>query len=73
LVRSLRSIKSAGRQHDHLCCHLFLPCLLVEHKLSIALRIADKMYVMGHGEIVYEGTPQDFLARSDIRKEWLEV
>jgi branched-chain amino acid transport system ATP-binding protein len=47
--------------------------LLVEQKLSIALRIADKVYVMGHGEIVYEGTPQDFLARSDIRKEWLEV
>jgi branched-chain amino acid transport system ATP-binding protein len=47
--------------------------LLVEQKLSIALRIADKVYVMGHGEIVCEGTPQDFLARSDIRKEWLEV
>jgi branched-chain amino acid transport system ATP-binding protein len=47
--------------------------LLVEQKLSIALRIADKVYVMGHGEIVYEGTPQDFLARSDIRREWLEV
>jgi branched-chain amino acid transport system ATP-binding protein len=47
--------------------------LLVEQKLSIALRIADKVYVMGHGEIVYEGTPKSFLERSDIRKEWLEV
>ncbi|MCO6188626.1 ABC transporter ATP-binding protein [Rhizobium sp. L1K21] len=47
--------------------------LLVEQKLSIALRIADKVYVMGHGEIVYEGSPQEFLDRSDIRKEWLEV
>lgn len=47
--------------------------LLVEQKLSIALRIADKVYVMGHGEIVYSGTPQDFLGREDIRREWLEV
>ncbi|WP_226941680.1 ABC transporter ATP-binding protein [Pseudooceanicola spongiae] len=47
--------------------------LLVEQKLSIALRIADRVYVMGHGEIVYGGTPEDFATRDDIRKEWLEV
>ena len=47
--------------------------LLVEQKLSIALKIADRVYVMGHGEIVYGGTPADFATRDDIRKEWLEV
>ncbi|WP_254871607.1 ABC transporter ATP-binding protein [Pseudooceanicola sp. HF7] len=47
--------------------------LLVEQKLSIALRIATKVYVMGHGEIVYAGTPADFATRDDVRKEWLEV
>lgn len=47
--------------------------LLVEQKLSIALKIAARVYVMGHGEIVYSGTPADFLTRDDIRKEWLEV
>lgn len=47
--------------------------LLVEQKLSIALRIASRVYVMGHGEIVYSGTPKEFLEREDIRKEWLEV
>lgn len=47
--------------------------MLVEQKLSIALRIADKVYVMGHGEIVFSGTPKEFLARDDIRAEWLEV
>ena len=47
--------------------------LLVEQKLSIALKIADRVYVMGHGEIVYSGTPADFATRDDIRKEWLEV
>lgn len=47
--------------------------LLVEQKLSIALRIADRVYVMGHGEIVYEGTPEEFKTRDDVRAEWLEV
>jgi branched-chain amino acid transport system ATP-binding protein len=47
--------------------------LLIEQKLSIALRIAARVYVMGHGEIVYEGTPEEFKTRDDIRKEWLEV
>lgn len=50
-----------------------LAILLVEQKLSIALRIAQRVYVMGHGEIVYEGTPDEFRTRDDIRREWLEV
>ncbi|UOM33019.1 ABC transporter ATP-binding protein [Acuticoccus sp. I52.16.1] len=47
--------------------------LLVEQKLSIALKIAARVYVMGHGEIVYSGTPTDFAGRDDVRREWLEV
>nr|WP_249730233.1 ABC transporter ATP-binding protein [Chelatococcus sp. YT9] len=47
--------------------------LLVEQKLSIALRIADRVYVMGHGDIVYAGTPEAFRERDDVRREWLEV
>lgn len=47
--------------------------LLVEQKLSIALRIANRVYVMGHGEIVWGGTPAEFRERDDVRKEWLEV
>ena len=47
--------------------------LLVEQKLSIALRIAARVYVMGHGEIVYAGTPAEFADRDDVRREWLEV
>lgn len=47
--------------------------LLVEQKLSIALDIAHRVYVMGHGQVVYEGTPTDLKAREDIRREWLEV
>ncbi|WP_068011300.1 ABC transporter ATP-binding protein [Pseudovibrio axinellae] len=47
--------------------------LLVEQKLSIALKIAQHVYVMGHGEIVYHGSPEEFRKRDDIRREWLEV
>src|SRR6056300_97520 len=47
--------------------------LLVEQKLSIALKISSRLYVMGHGKIVYEGTPQSLLEAHDVRAEWLEV
>jgi len=47
--------------------------LLVEQKLSIALDIAHRVYVMGHGQVVFEGTPAELKAREDVRKEWLEV
>jgi branched-chain amino acid transport system ATP-binding protein len=47
--------------------------LLVEQKLGIALRISQRVYVMGHGQIVYEGTPASLLQNEAARREWLEV
>lgn len=47
--------------------------LLVEQKLTIALQISERCYVMGHGSIVFEGTPASLRADAYIRKEWLEV
>ena len=47
--------------------------LLVEQKLTIALRISQRLYVMGHGHIVFEGSPDDLQADESVRKEWLEV
>ena len=47
--------------------------LLVEQKLSIALRISHRVYVMGHGRIVFEGTPDELRSNGEVRKEWLEV
>jgi len=47
--------------------------LLVEQKLTIALEISERCYVMGHGQVVFEGTPTELRANADIRKEWLEV
>ena len=58
----LRELKSRG-----------VSVLLVEQKLSIALDISDRLYVMGHGSIVFEGSPAELKANESIRKEWLEV
>lgn len=47
--------------------------LLVEQKLAIALEVSRRVHVMGHGRIVFEGTPATLMADAAIRKEWLEV
>jgi branched-chain amino acid transport system ATP-binding protein len=47
--------------------------LLVEQKLTIALEVADRCLVMGHGEIVFDGSPAALRAATDVRREWLEV
>jgi branched-chain amino acid transport system ATP-binding protein len=58
----LRELKNRG-----------ISVLLVEQKLSIALDISDRLYVMGHGQIVFEGSTADLKANEAVRKEWLEV
>ena len=50
-----------------------IPILLVEQKLAIALDISDRVYVLGHGRVVFEGSPADLRAAAAVRKEWLEV
>ena len=47
--------------------------LLIEQKLTIALRVSNRVFVMGHGRIVFEGTPEDLRGHAEIRREWLEV
>ncbi|MBX3522340.1 MAG: ABC transporter ATP-binding protein [Xanthobacteraceae bacterium] len=47
--------------------------LLVEQKLTIAMRISHHVYVMGHGHIVFEGTPAELEKNDAVRREWLEV
>ena len=47
--------------------------LLVEQKLSIAMKISNRLYIMGHGRVVFEGTPDQLRSNSAIREEWLEV
>ena len=47
--------------------------LLIEQKLTIALAISHRLYVMGHGRIVFEGSPQALRSNDLVCKEWLEV
>ena len=47
--------------------------LIIEQRLTIALAICHRLYVMGHGRVVFEGNPRELRANDAIRKEWLEV
>jgi len=47
--------------------------LLVEQKLTIALTVANRIYVMGHGQMVFEGTPNDLRNNDQVRQDWLKV
>jgi len=47
--------------------------LLIEQKLTIAMGISDRALVMGHGSVVYDGTPADLRTNARVRQEWLEV
>ena len=54
-------------------CRKGVAVLLVEQKLTIAMRIAQRVYVMGHGQIVFSGTPDSLRDSPEVRREWLEV
>jgi branched-chain amino acid transport system ATP-binding protein len=54
-------------------CERGIGVLLIEQKLTIALEIARRCVVMGHGRIVFEGTPAELRASGQVRREWLEV
>ncbi|MBB4221534.1 ABC transporter ATP-binding protein [Variovorax sp. 375MFSha3.1] len=58
----LRTLKDKG-----------ISVLLIEQKLTIAMEISDRALVMGHGSIVFDGTPAGLRADATTRKEWLEV
>ena len=58
----LRNLKARG-----------ISVLLIEQKLTIAMEISDRALVMGHGSIVFAGTPESLRADAATRKEWLEV
>ena len=47
--------------------------LLVEQRLLLALRLSHRVYVMGQGRMVFEGTRDELMADAALRREWLEV
>ena len=47
--------------------------ILVEQKMTIALRIAERCLVMGRGQIVFSGSPDELRQDAQTRQTWLEV
>jgi len=65
-------VRQVGRFLDEIA-RRGVSILLVEQKLTIALKISHRVYVMGHGHIVFEGTPAALAANEAVRRENLEV
>jgi branched-chain amino acid transport system ATP-binding protein len=66
LVKTVRELLEAIAQRG-------TAILLIEQKLTIALAISHRVYVMGHGRIVFEGSPPALRANDEVRRDWLEV
>ena len=47
--------------------------VLVEQKLAIALKVSSRVCVMGHGRIVFEGTPKQLVEDQKLLADWLAV
>jgi branched-chain amino acid transport system ATP-binding protein len=56
------SLKTAG-----------ITILLIEQNVDLALRIADRAYILDQGEIVYQGTAQEMLRDSAIQERYCAV
>jgi branched-chain amino acid transport system ATP-binding protein len=50
-----------------------LSILLVEQNVPLALRVADRVYVMSKGRIVYHGSPAALDADEDVKRRFLGV
>jgi branched-chain amino acid transport system ATP-binding protein len=59
---ALRSLRGTG-----------LAILLVEQNLGLATRVAERLYVMNKGTIVFGGTPAELAARPDVEASYLGV
>ncbi|WP_304308367.1 ABC transporter ATP-binding protein [Pseudacidovorax intermedius] len=47
--------------------------VLVEQKLAIALKVSTRVCIMGHGRIVFEGSPEALRADEALVAQWLAV
>ena len=63
IVAMIRTIKAQGDT----------AILLVEQDVRTTLSVADRVYVLDNGQIVFRGTPQELDAREDIKKHHMGV
>ena len=62
LVEVIREIRRRG-----------VAILLVEQKMTIALDISDRVDVLGHGRVVFSGSPQQLRSDANVQRRWLEA
>jgi branched-chain amino acid transport system ATP-binding protein len=47
--------------------------LLVEQNFDLAIELADRVYLIDHGQIVFEGAVRDLLSRPELAARYLGV
>jgi len=47
--------------------------LLVEQNVNMALKIADSVFVLNKGEVVFSGTPKELHENPDVQHQYLGV
>ncbi|NYE21870.1 ABC transporter ATP-binding protein [Pigmentiphaga litoralis] len=62
VARCLEALRDRGRS-----------VLLIEQRLDIALQISSRLYVLGHGKIVFEGSPDTLRLDAAVRRDWIEL
>lgn len=50
-----------------------LSVLIVEQSVKIAMELADRIYILGNGRIVFDGTPSELAARPHIVERYMGV
>jgi branched-chain amino acid transport system ATP-binding protein len=63
IVAMIRTIKEQGDT----------AILLVEQDVRTTLSVADRVYVLDNGNVVFRGTPQELDARDDVKKHHMGV
>lgn len=53
--------------------HLGIPILLVEQNMRVALRLAQRIYVISKGKIVFHGSSEELKNAHEVREKYLEV
>jgi branched-chain amino acid transport system ATP-binding protein len=66
-------IRELGSQLSELKAATTMSILLVEQNLQLALRLADDVYVIERGRIVYQGSPAELDANAEVKQRYLGV
>ncbi|MGE5258309.1 MAG: ABC transporter ATP-binding protein [Hyphomicrobiales bacterium] len=66
IVKDVLAMLAAVRQSG-------VTVLMVEQNFKAAIKVADRFYVMGKGQMVFEGNMDALMAAEEVRRNYLEV